>query len=190
MASFERQCIEAEVVQRREEGCDVAALESRVEEALQDESADDAVFVELYDALDALEPSLPYTEPSDLKGIRALRPDGPRRMELNASDDEVRDRILGAWLGRAAGGASSENRSKAGCGRVSTTTSNPSVRCRWTTTFPTPKARCARVGKPAPWGTSTAWPGMTTWTTPILGLLALEQHGADLTSRDMANIVA
>ena len=34
MESFERQCIEAEVVQRREEGCDVAALESRVEEAL------------------------------------------------------------------------------------------------------------------------------------------------------------
>ena len=84
MESFERQCIAAELVQLREEGCDVAAFEPRVNEALADESTDDAVLTELYDALEALspEPSFPYEEPSDLEGIRALRPDGPRRMDL------------------------------------------------------------------------------------------------------------
>ena len=105
MASLERQLLRLELVQRREEGCDVAALEPRVERALADESADDSVFVALYDELDALEPdpSFPYEEPSDLEAIRALRPDGPRRMDVGLGDDVVRDRILGAWLGRAAG---------------------------------------------------------------------------------------
>ena len=105
MENFERQCIAAELVQLREEGCDVAAFEPRVKEALEDEATDDAILVELYDALEALspEPSFPYEEPSDLEGIRALRPDGPRRMDLDLSDDALRDRILGAWLGRAAG---------------------------------------------------------------------------------------
>ena len=50
------------------------------EQALADEMTDDSVFVELYNALDALEPdpSFPYEEPSDLEAIRALRPDGPQ----------------------------------------------------------------------------------------------------------------
>ena len=105
MANLERQLIRIELVQRREEGCDVAALEPRVEKALADETTDDAVFVDLYNELDALEPdpSFPYEEPSDLDAIRALRPEGPRRMDVGLGDEAVRDRILGAWLGRAAG---------------------------------------------------------------------------------------
>ena len=87
MANLERQLIRLELVQRREEGCDVAAFEPRVEKALAGEATDDSVFVELYDELDALEPepSFPYEEPSDLEAIRALRPEGPRRMDLNLS---------------------------------------------------------------------------------------------------------
>ena len=80
-------------------------LRARVEKALAGEATDDSVFVELYDELDALEPepSFPYEELSDLEAIRALRPEGPRRMDLDLADEAVRDRILGAWLGRAAG---------------------------------------------------------------------------------------
>jgi ADP-ribosylglycohydrolase len=43
----------------------------------------------------------PYQEPDGLQAIRALRPDGPRRMSIASSD--LADRMLGAWLGRCAG---------------------------------------------------------------------------------------
>ena len=93
------------MTQRREEGCDVSALEGPVQAALADEDTDDAVLRKLYDELDALQPeaSFPYQEPSELEAIRALRPDGPRRSDLDLTDDGIRDRIHGAWLGRAAG---------------------------------------------------------------------------------------
>lgn len=42
-------------------------------------------------------------EPSDLEGIRALRPEGPRRMEAAFSDARLLDRLHGAWLGRCCG---------------------------------------------------------------------------------------
>lgn len=42
-------------------------------------------------------------EPDDLSAIRALRPRGPRKMTLNLTAEQLRDRLLGAWLGRAAG---------------------------------------------------------------------------------------
>ena len=105
MHSLERLIIRTEVIQRREEGCDVADIQPRVEVALADEASDDAIFEALYDELDALEPDpvFPYTEPSELEAVRALRPDGPRRIEVNLTDDEMRNRIHGAWLGRAAG---------------------------------------------------------------------------------------
>src|SRR5689334_5220461 len=45
----------------------------------------------------------PYDEPSTLEEIQARRPDGPRRLAVHLSPDELRDRVLGAWLGRAAG---------------------------------------------------------------------------------------
>ena len=105
MHSLERQLIRVEMTQRREEGCDVSAFEGPVQVALADENTDEAVFGKLYDELDALQPasSFPYQEPSELEAIRALRPDGPRRMDLDLTDDGIRDRIHGAWLGRAAG---------------------------------------------------------------------------------------
>jgi len=42
-------------------------------------------------------------EPSDLPGIRGLRPEGPRRMTSGLDAEALRDRLRGAWLGRAAG---------------------------------------------------------------------------------------
>ncbi len=51
----------------------------------------------------SLPAALRENEPTELDAIRALRPRGPRRLELTLSQAELRDRMLGAWLGRAAG---------------------------------------------------------------------------------------
>jgi ADP-ribosylglycohydrolase len=44
-----------------------------------------------------------YEEPSDLAGIRAARPDGPRKLRGKHGKRLLADRTLGGWLGRAAG---------------------------------------------------------------------------------------
>lgn len=44
-----------------------------------------------------------FVEPSDLESIHAVRPDGPRRFEVNLTETMLLDRIHGAWLGRCAG---------------------------------------------------------------------------------------
>jgi len=48
-------------------------------------------------------PQLQKDEPIELDDIRALRPRGPRKLPLELSDAELYDKMLGAWLGRAAG---------------------------------------------------------------------------------------
>ena len=92
-----------ELIQRREEGCDVGPFEARI--AALDESAPGAEMDALYDALSALEPrpDFPYVEPSTLAAIRRERPDGPRCLSLPLTGAEFEDRLLGAWLGRCAG---------------------------------------------------------------------------------------
>jgi hypothetical protein len=45
----------------------------------------------------------PFLEPSDLEGIRALRPDGPRRYEANHDGETWRNKFYGSWLGRSIG---------------------------------------------------------------------------------------
>lgn len=106
MGSLEQLIIRQELVQRREEGCDTRGIEKRIRTALDNaQEIAAAEFCTLYDELDGLEcdPAFPYHEPSTLDAIRALRPDGPRRMDVDLSDDDLLDRIYGAWLGRAAG---------------------------------------------------------------------------------------
>jgi hypothetical protein len=44
-----------------------------------------------------------YREPSDLDGIKRLRPEGSRQMKVFLNQKELYDKILGAWLGRCAG---------------------------------------------------------------------------------------
>ena len=100
--------VRAEVVQRREQGHDVAAIERRLQRLLAagGEAAADTEtrLLAVLDELDALPPVVSgYVEPSTLEEIRALRPDGPRRMATVAADAALLDRIHGAWLGRAAG---------------------------------------------------------------------------------------
>lgn len=51
----------------------------------------------------ALEGSYDEHEPDSLKGIKKLRPRGPRIMPLDLTDEQLYDKMLGAWLGRSAG---------------------------------------------------------------------------------------
>jgi len=83
-------------------------LSLRKEEGVPTEAHEKAMLKVLRAATKKLEKTpvpnaLAAAEPSGLKGIRALRPRGPRRLPLRLSDARLRDRILGAWLGRAAG---------------------------------------------------------------------------------------
>jgi len=95
-----------EVLQRREEGCSEPELSliERDVRALPTEVSQEQLRT-LNEKLEALrpDPDLAEREPSDLATIRRLRPDGPRRVNIACSDEELEDRILGAWLGRAAG---------------------------------------------------------------------------------------
>src|SRR5690349_19943398 len=106
MAGWEKlsELVRREIIQRGEEGCAVNGFESRLALCGEDEER----LMALYRDLSALEPGpdFAFVEPSDLAGIRALRPDASR-----ASGDSVpalneaawRDKFLGAWSGRLSG---------------------------------------------------------------------------------------
>ena len=95
--------IRFEMDQRRQDGCDLSGVESRAKAALKANNEEQLhlLLAELEDIGPAA--SFPFTEPSDLDSIHAERPDGPRRVAVNVSEEELLDRIHGAWLGRAAG---------------------------------------------------------------------------------------
>ncbi|GAB2724389.1 ADP-ribosylglycohydrolase family protein [Paenibacillus thermoaerophilus] len=93
--------VRIEVKQREEEGCDVTGFDRKVEEAGDDEARLLQVYQELAEL--PVRAEFPYSEPSDLTDIRAQRPDGPRRLASEWTDDMWRDKFYGAWLGRAVG---------------------------------------------------------------------------------------
>lgn len=93
--------VREEIKQREEEGCNVKGFMEKYEAAGKDEDR----LMEIYNQLIALpvESSFPYDEPLELHDIKACRPDGPRKLKASLSDDQLRDKFLGAWLGRSAG---------------------------------------------------------------------------------------
>ncbi|PYI57521.1 ADP-ribosylglycohydrolase family protein [Paenibacillus flagellatus] len=96
--------IRLEIVQRREEGCDVAGFGERLDAAA---GAGRDALMALYRELAELpvSPDFPFEEPSELEPIRRSRPEGRRSLEANVSSDESawKDKMYGAWLGRCAG---------------------------------------------------------------------------------------
>ncbi len=93
--------IREELIQREQEGCDVTGYAAQIAAAGNDNKR----LMALYNTLMALpiRTDFPYTEPNDLAAIRAERPDGPRRLSDSLTEDQWRDKFLGAWLGRCAG---------------------------------------------------------------------------------------
>ncbi len=95
-----------ELLQSRDEGKDISGYEDRVKALEQlDPKEREEKSAKILDELAALPVKKGYTyeEPSDLEGIKRARPKGPRKMDLSLSDDELYDKILGAWLGRCSG---------------------------------------------------------------------------------------
>lgn len=99
--------LQAEITQRRDEGCDVPReLLARIAALDPERDAWDLRAIDpLYDALMEVpdDPALAAAEPNDLAAIRRLRPDGPRDLGWNPADEEALDRFHGAWTGRAVG---------------------------------------------------------------------------------------
>jgi ADP-ribosylglycohydrolase len=96
-----RDLLTHELAQRRVAGYDVAGLEGAVELALGDGSAP---LGELLDRLEQVprSPDWPYEEPSRLDHILARLPETPTA-PLRLDEGQLRDRLVGAWLGRCAG---------------------------------------------------------------------------------------
>ena len=190
MAGFEKHILRGELIQRREEGCDVGALEERVEAALTPGRAtSDDEFETLYEELTALEVAddFPFDEPSTLAGIRALRPDGPRRMAMDLDDNELKDRIYGAWLGRSAGcvlGKPVEGWPKARIDKYL----EESQSLPLDDYLPFIEGQMPDVHKPSTRGNIVCMPRDDDLDYSIIGLLVLETRGVDFTPRNMANV--
>ncbi len=65
------------------------------------ETAIKAIYARLVDL--PRDPGFQFCEPNDLEEIRRERPDGPRQLPVNLSEDELLDKFHGAWLGRSVG---------------------------------------------------------------------------------------
>ena len=92
-----------ELAQRRESGHDLTDVEDDVQATL-----DGGTPTEIERALARLEatqvrPDWAYEEPSSFEAIRATLPPPPELPGSALDDDLLRDRLLGAWLGRCAG---------------------------------------------------------------------------------------
>lgn len=95
-----RALVRDEIVQRGEEGTDTTGYMERWQEA-KDADALWSLYRELM-ALPIRE-DFPYDEPSDLQSIRQARDEGVRRFKMVICEEELLDRLHGAWLGRVAG---------------------------------------------------------------------------------------
>ena len=92
-----------EMVQRREEGCEVDQILS--EFTRLGSVASEQELMGISERLESLpaSSSFPYREPSELEEIRRQRPAGPRKFDLNITDTELQDKMYAGWLGRCVG---------------------------------------------------------------------------------------
>ena len=80
---------------RQEQGCNTGPLQRKASDSL-------SAWISEAETLKPGKPS-PNTELDDWDTIRVCRLRGKRRYSLEISDAELEDKLLGAWLGRAAG---------------------------------------------------------------------------------------
>ncbi len=107
--AFRHADLEGEYLQLQEEGKDTTSIETEYQ-ALKELDLDQDwslqprihAFLEQGQQLPN-HADYPYEEPSDLESIRAARPDGPRRFTTKLTENDLYDRIHGAWVGRCAG---------------------------------------------------------------------------------------
>jgi ADP-ribosylglycohydrolase len=145
-----------------------------------------------------------YHEPSDLPGIRAARPDGPR--QLKGKLTRLKDRTLGAWLGRSAGcllGKPCEGWPRPDIERLLRAWGEWPLTQYWPAretlaeglTFwgdPQPEGEPTLRPYPRPHsgqlrGNITRMERDDDMDYPLLGLSILEQHGPGFTTKDVGN---
>lgn len=101
--------VRTELQQLVDEGRAIETLADQFQQLLGEDVQEDEQFQAAFNHLLDQGQQLPmradyaYNEPSDLTGIHAQRPPGPRKLALNQSEAVLRDKIKGAWLGRCAG---------------------------------------------------------------------------------------
>lgn len=187
MHALEKKLIKTELKQRQEEGCDIAEISSRISAALGENASNEA-FSKLYDELLALPviESFPYSEPSELKEIQAQRPDAPRDLEFVWDEDDMFNRIHGAWLGRATGcslGKPVEGWKK---DRIEKYLQDIDA-LPLNNYIPFTEKMIPDKLKPSTLGNIHYMDRDDDMDFPVLGLLALEQKGVAVTSRTIAN---
>jgi len=187
ITSLERKLIKAELKQRQEEGCDIEEISGRIAVALDGEIDEDELCT-LYDELMALpvDSAFPFIEPSSLEEIRAQRPNAPRKLDMELDDDALYDRIYGAWLGRAAGcalGKPVEGWPKA---RIDKYLAEADA-LPLDNYLPFIESVIPKVHIPSTRDNIHYMDRDDDMDFPILGLLALEQKGAMMSSRTIAN---
>jgi ADP-ribosylglycohydrolase len=103
----DKNLLNCELVQLRDEGHNTRRLEPAFETLRRrklDTAPNQAAAIELFENAQKLPMAkdYPFNEPSDLEGIRKVRPRG-KKIKLSMSKKKLRDRVHGAWLGRCAG---------------------------------------------------------------------------------------
>jgi ADP-ribosylglycohydrolase len=180
-----RQLISAEIVQRKEEGCDPGQVEERLRNLQESTKAEEleALWAEL-SHLEPL-PGFPYEEPSALEEIRASSPFPADPLPLEA--DEFEDRMHGAWLGRCAGcllGKPVEGWSKGGIeSHLRSESAYP-----LDDYFPSPSDPDQRFQQPNLLrGTIDGMPRDDDIDYTVLGFHVLESHGTGVTSQEIGS---
>ncbi|MGZ8566298.1 MAG: ADP-ribosylglycohydrolase family protein, partial [Actinomycetota bacterium] len=95
--------LSAELAERREAGYDVAGVEATVRAALDGGSLEEIERAHVLLEETSLRADWPFSEPSALDEIRRELPPAPVVPPMELDDGGLRDRLLGAWLGRCAG---------------------------------------------------------------------------------------
>lgn len=151
----------------------------------------------LLDELDALPAPTAAHEPDDLAAIEAACPRWAETLDAPAAAPaDLRDRLHGAWLGRAAGcllGKPVEKIPRAGIREIAEATGNWPL-SGWFTAAGLP----ATVAERWPWNRRAApvslaenidgMPEDDDLNYPLLALLLLERHGAGFTTADVASL--
>lgn len=178
-----------EIVQRREEGYDVSGVENQLngDQPLTTDEVEG-----LHRQIEALPApvNFPYHEPSDLEGIRAARPDGPRKY-ARPNEVTLSDKMLGAWLGRAAGcllGKPVEGLHHDKVEQYLKAVGEYPLNDYMPLIVPLPDGLTLHHSAPVSTrGNFDAMPRDDDIDYTILGLHLLEQHGENFTTQDVAN---
>jgi len=183
----------SEIVQKREEGCDVSGVEEKLSSILEGDARGRATKLEsLWDELAKLtsEPGFRYYEPSDLESIRHARPAGKRELALNLTDDEYYNRVYGAWLGRCVGcvlGKPIEGWPRDRIEGYLRLSGSYPLDDYIPEVIPTPEGYILHPSYPgAMKGTIKGMPRDDDLDYTILGLHVLEEHGFGFTATDVA----